>query len=53
MRNFENWETQDLEIEFGLYRNFKSQLLEEWLQATTTLNEYEMQIGRASCRERV
>ena len=43
MRNFENWETQDLEIEFGLYRNFKSQLLEEWLQATTTLNEYEMQ----------
>ncbi len=42
MRNFENWETQDLEIEFGLYRNYNSQLLEEWLTATTTLDEYEM-----------
>jgi hypothetical protein len=35
MRNFENWETQDLEIEFNLSRNFNSTLLNNWLQSTT------------------
>lgn len=41
MRSFENWETQDLEMEFGLYRNYNSSLLEEWLTATTELDSYE------------
>lgn len=39
MRNFESWETQDLETEFGLARNFQSTLLNNWLASTTTLDE--------------
>lgn len=34
MRNFENWETQDLEITFGLKKNNKSKDLENWLNTT-------------------
>ena len=41
MRNFETWETQDLEELFGLERLWESNLLEEWLQSTTTFNPYE------------
>jgi hypothetical protein len=41
MRNFESWETQDLETLFGLERLWESNLLEEWLQSTTTFNPYE------------
>ncbi len=41
MRNFENWETQDLEMTFGLYRNFNSTLLNDWLASTSTFDEYE------------
>lgn len=44
MKNFENWETQDLEIEFGLEQVREMPLLEEWLQKTTTLTEYETQL---------
>ena len=39
MRNFENWETQDLEIEFGLFQNFNSTLLNNWLSSTTTFDD--------------
>jgi hypothetical protein len=41
MRNFESWETQDLETLFGLERIWESHLLEDWLQSTTTFNSYE------------
>lgn len=44
MRDFENWETQDLEIEFGLEQVREMPLLEEWLQKATTLTEYETQL---------
>ena len=44
MRNFENWETQDLEIEFGLDQLRHIPLLEDWLKSTTTLVEYETTI---------
>ena len=44
MRNFENWETQDLEIEFGLDQLRHMPLLEDWLKSTTTLVEYETTI---------
>ena len=39
MRNFENWETQDLEIEFGLAQLRQMPLLDTWLKSTTTLTE--------------
>ena len=41
MRNFENWETQDLEIEFGLTQLRQMPLLDAWLKSTTTLTENE------------
>jgi hypothetical protein len=41
MRNFENWDTQDLEIEFGLVQLRQMPLLEDWLKSTTTLTENE------------
>ena len=41
MRNFESWETQDLETLFGLERIWESSLLEDWLQSITTFNSYE------------
>jgi hypothetical protein len=34
MRNFENWETQDLEMTFGISQVWESKLLDEWLAAT-------------------
>jgi hypothetical protein len=43
MRNFESWETQDLEIEFGLEINMKSPLLAQWLSATSTFKDYEIE----------
>jgi hypothetical protein len=39
MRNFESWETQDLETEFGLVRNFQSNLLNNWLDVENTFDE--------------
>ena len=57
MRNFENWETQDLEIAFGLNQVPKMPLLDVWLNTPNCfLSEYETarienlrqkQIGRA------
>jgi hypothetical protein len=38
MRNFENWETQDLEIAFNLEQLEVMDLLENWLQSTTELS---------------
>ncbi len=38
MRNFENWETQDLEIAFDLEQLEVMDLLENWLQSTTELS---------------
>ncbi len=40
MRNFESWETQDLEELFGLERVKQMLLLDDWLSATTTLDSY-------------
>ena len=40
MRNFESWETQDLEELFGLERVKQMHLLDDWLSATTTLDSY-------------
>jgi hypothetical protein len=40
MRNFESWETQDLEELFGLERVKQMHLLDDWLAATTTLDSY-------------
>jgi hypothetical protein len=42
-RPFESWETQDLETEFGLVRNFQSNLLNSWLASTSTFDEYTSQ----------
>ena len=43
MRNFENWETQDLEIEFGLNQVPKMSLLDAWLSTPNcVLSEYEL-----------
>ena len=39
MRNFENWETQDLEIQFGLFQNFNSSLLNDWLKSTSSFDD--------------
>jgi hypothetical protein len=39
MRNFENCDTQDLEIDFGLSRDFNAPLLNDWLDATTTFDD--------------
>lgn len=39
--NFENWETQDLELTFGLEQVWENTLLEEWLVAETEFSEDE------------
>ena len=41
MKNFENWETQDLEIAFDLERVWESKLLDSWLAAKTTFKPHE------------
>ncbi len=41
MRNFESWETQDLETEFDIVQLRQMPLLDEWLKSTTTLTENE------------
>lgn len=38
--NFESWETQDLEITFGLKRVKNMPLLEDWLKSTTEFDDY-------------
>lgn len=43
MKNFENWETEELEITFGLERNFEFSILNEWLSSTTTFDDYTKQ----------
>ena len=43
MKNFENWETQDLETAFDLEKNKKMPILEDWLSATTTFDNYTTQ----------
>jgi hypothetical protein len=40
-RNFDNWETQDLEITFGLKRILRLELLQEWLKSESEFNDYE------------
>ena len=40
MRNFDNWDTQDLEITFGLKKDPKSTLLATWVQATNVFDGY-------------
>jgi hypothetical protein len=42
-RNFDNWETQDLEIAFGLKRVMKFELLESWINSTSEFTESEKQ----------
>jgi hypothetical protein len=44
MRNFENWETQDVELTFGLEQKKKLPLLEEWLNPIEQLNSNEKKI---------
>ncbi len=39
MRNFENWETQDLEMTFGLKRNLESKLLNDWILSKSDFDE--------------
>lgn len=41
MRNFENWETQDLEIEFGIEQVEEMEILEAWLSSQTSLTTSE------------
>ena len=43
MKSFENWETEELENTFGLYRNFESKSLNDWLLATDTFDDYTKQ----------
>jgi hypothetical protein len=40
MRNFESWETQDLETLFGLEKTKQMPLLDDWLASTTVLDSY-------------
>lgn len=44
MRNFENWETQDLEITFGLKQIWESKALDNWLQAQFQPDEQQSKI---------
>lgn len=39
--NFESWETQDLELTFGLEQDWENEKLKEWLGAESTFNEIE------------
>ncbi len=42
MRNFENWETQDIEVSFDITQSYQMPLLEDWLKSTTiTLEDYQ------------
>ncbi len=41
MRNFENWETQDLEMAFGIQKVRNMPLLNDWLSATEAFNEFD------------
>ena len=41
MRNFENWETQDVEIAFDITQLEQMPLLEDWLKSTITLDNYQ------------
>lgn len=43
MKNFENWETQDVEMTFGIVQEKKSTLLEDWLHAKTEITDQERQ----------
>lgn len=38
MRNFENWETQDIEMTFGLEQIWESDSLKTWLSATSEVS---------------
>jgi hypothetical protein len=44
MRNFENWETQDLEMTFGLNQVWDNKLITDWLSATATFSEFETEL---------
>lgn len=44
MRNFENWETQDVEMTFGIDQKKKLPLLEEWLSSVEQINSNEQRI---------
>jgi hypothetical protein len=44
MRNFENWETQDVEIAFGIEQRKKLPILEEWLKTSTQLADNERKV---------
>ena len=42
MKNFENWETQDLETSFSITQLYEMPLLDDWLKSTTTsLDNYQ------------
>ncbi len=41
MRNFENWETEDVETCFGLVQVWDNDLITDWLSATTELVDFE------------
>jgi hypothetical protein len=45
MRNFESWETQDVEIAFGIEQLRSMPLLESWLQSTTNLEQHQENIA--------
>lgn len=44
MRNFENWETQDIEMTFGIQELRQMHLLDKWLSSKTSYNHSEKQI---------
>ncbi len=44
MRNFESWETQDLEMTFGLKQIWDNQLITNWLASTAIFNEFETEL---------
>ncbi|MCU0392972.1 MAG: hypothetical protein MUE81_17825 [Thermoflexibacter sp.] len=41
MRNFENWETQDIEMTFGIQKVRNMPLLNDWLSAIEVFNEFD------------
>jgi len=43
MKNFEQWETQDIEIALDFKQIWESHLLDDWLAAQTEFNEIERQ----------
>ena len=44
MRNFENWEIQELEITFGLNQVWDNALITHWLGSTDTYSEFEKEL---------